>query len=150
MTFPPYLTELNLGEWNGTVAELPPLPTGLRKLVIPFFRQSVRDLIHRLPISLTEVSFGSRTCVDESLDDVDWPPLIRVLEFFYCVQPLINWHPPASLETLNIGWTLPLSDLCLPATLQRLSFGFRELQSPIDASYCWPSHLRTLYLGQAF
>ena len=140
--FPPHLTHLNMGQWEGPVAELSPLPTGLRTLVFTAFEDGVRELAKQLPSSLTELSFVKDSVID-NLDDVEWPPSIRTMRFSYW-QPLLNWRPPSALETLSLHWYSPLSDLRLPATLQRLTL--RRFLGPIDASYCWPPTLRALHL----
>ena len=143
--FPPHLTELNMGQWKGPVAELPPLPTGLRTLAFPAFQHEARELVKRLPSSLTELFLDD--FVEDSLDGVEWPPSLRSMRLVY-QRPLLNWRPPPALETLDITWYLPLSDLRLPATLQRLNL--LSFEGPIPASYCWPPTLRALYLGGAF
>ena len=144
--FPPNLTELNMGKWIGPVAELPPLPTGLCTLALPLLSKGVCDLPKRLPSSVTELFFDKS--VVESLDDVEWPPSIRMMRFSY-QKRLHNWRPPPALETLHLFWDVPcslhlsLSNLCLPATLQRLNLWGG---GSIDASYCWPPTLRALHL----
>ena len=142
--FPPHLTELNMGYWRGPIAELPALPTSLRKLVLPSFYHGMRELAKQLPSSLTELTFDN--FVEDSLDDAEWPPSLRVMRFTRRFrQPLLNWRPPPVLETLDLYWKLPLSDLRLPATLQRLNL--RGFEGLIDASYCWPPTLRALCLS---
>ena len=140
--FPPYLTELNMGLWRGPITELPPLPTGLRTLAVPWFQNGVCDLVKRLPSSVTELLF--HTGVADSLDDVEWPPSLRMMRLSYR-QPLLNWRPPPVLETLHLHWYLPPSDLCLPATLQRLILW--NFDGFIPASFGWPVALEELELS---
>jgi len=147
LAFPPSLTELRLGAWQGGIDQLPRLPSNLQTFdmghrfnaPIDFIRwpTSLRTIFisekfnHplesvRLPDSLT--SLWLRGDYDHPIESMQLPASLTELDMCFLQRfnhPLEQLRLPSGLRVLMLGrdWNHPIERLQLPASLTQLDLG---------------------------
>lgn len=97
----------------------------------------------------TSVTFGHD--FNQSIDDVNWPELLKSITFVYSFnKPIVKVNWPKSLKSITFCWCFnqPVNEVDWPQSLESISF-HNNFDQPISGAK-WPPYLKSITFGDDF